>query len=83
MADGPGFDVVTSRQQDDHLDVGVRELKRKLSDYAPTKDMEQFKANARAAWKSIPVQEMNNFCRRFPKMIMEHRAAAARRAAKQ
>lgn len=58
------------------------ELKRRLSDYAPTKDMEEFKANARAAWKDIPVEDMNNFCRRFPKVIAEHKAAAREAAAR-
>lgn len=53
------------------------ELKRRLSDYAPTNDVAQFKANAKAAWESIPQSMLDNHCRHFHTVIMEHRRKAA------
>lgn len=84
--DNQGIDYVkewpASSPQFNMIESVWHDLKTRLSeDYEPTTDMEQFKANVRAAWKSIPVAKMNKHCRHFGSVIVAHKEEAARKAA--
>lgn len=56
------------------------ELKRRLSDFGPTKDMEHFKANARKAWEDMG-ETFDNFCRKFGKVVAADKALFQSKAA--
>lgn len=71
-AASPQFNMIESVWMD---------LKRRLSEYAPTTDVEQFKANATAAWESIPVATMDNHCRHFGTVVKKYKAEAAAKVA--
>lgn len=71
-ASSPQFNMIESVWHD---------LKTVLSEkYAATTDMEQFKANVRGAWASIPVTTMNKHCRHFGTVVLQHQQAARKAA---